>query len=563
MKGKVSSQKKRYREGMRTCIILMVILLIITVTFQFLSDFIGRQDIDTSRFEHADRTREFSVPMFECPVEIDIDVVGGGNATFYLVKGALKSIDSREIRYNEEYASYIDNNTITKKTNTRSFEFDGKLEPGDYTIFIFRLLERRSPSDPIIIGIDAEGSSEEVYTDGKVFYNKVHVYVLKPIMPFIYVLFVIVELILVLWFFSFIYRKKHASDEEPEPRPLIKMVKVAKKPRRDTSPSWEAALRAGGPRRAPPVDNALPSYEVPLLEAAYIEMEGPKPRMAPGEVPLPPASSAEKATRTMGRKKKGSSIKKRSKASRKYISKSGKRKGKRSGKRKGKRSGKKISKEDGTQKETETSRHLSEILEELKTIVPVVNLQNMVGDDLGKIDLKFQDDRSMDETIIETTIKKEIVYGSSEESTYHETDEVSLEEVSSIDQLLGNVSVRAEDFAHRETHHSGELDEEETIPVLSPMSPDDDDGLDLSEKDGVSEDRTSPDPAMFEPSVADGREDKRPGKDKISRERRDRLENVFSNIIQKKEDGPGAGEESDNLDSFRFRMDRLMDMILK
>jgi len=106
MKGKVSSQKKRYREGMRTCIILMVILLIITVTFQFLSDFIGRQDIDTSRFEHADRTREFSVPMFECPVEIDIDVVGGGNATFYLVKGALKSIDSREIRYNEEYASY-------------------------------------------------------------------------------------------------------------------------------------------------------------------------------------------------------------------------------------------------------------------------------------------------------------------------------------------------------------------------------------------------------------------------------------------------------------------------
>ena len=76
MESKSSSQKQRYVEGLKTCVIIMIILLIITVAISTLSSYIGQRSIDPSKFDaNIDIRKEFSVPYYSCPVEIDVSII--------------------------------------------------------------------------------------------------------------------------------------------------------------------------------------------------------------------------------------------------------------------------------------------------------------------------------------------------------------------------------------------------------------------------------------------------------------------------------------------------------
>jgi len=174
--------KKRYRAGMMTCVILIAILIIILVLFNVLANFIYPREYGASKFYLSDRRREFSVPAYNCPVEIDISVNGGGNATFYLVKGTLEA-SINDIRYDEESADYIRENTLTYESDIDHFTYTGHLDSGKYTILMFRLLEVNNTA-PLIVGVseDKSGGYEtlDYSTSTRIVYNRFNIFVLKP-----------------------------------------------------------------------------------------------------------------------------------------------------------------------------------------------------------------------------------------------------------------------------------------------------------------------------------------------------------------------------------------------
>jgi len=239
--------RKRYKEGMRTCVILMVIILIITVGASLLTGYVGRQKPDTASFVRTDEMKGFSVPYYNCPVEIELNIVGGGNATFYLVKGDLIRHNERNYnpRTDPESAEYISSHRISWKENARSYYFDGDLDKGDYTLLVFRLQEKKNDSKPLIVGIDVEEGSKvnpnamEYTSSSKVVYEQLNVFVLKPLLPFIWITFLVGELFLVLWLVLFVRKwkdeKKYAGARYPTP----KTSKDSHESPTRARPSWE------------------------------------------------------------------------------------------------------------------------------------------------------------------------------------------------------------------------------------------------------------------------------------------------------------------------------------
>ena len=239
--------RKRYKEGMRTCVILMVILLIITVGVNLLANYVVRQKPDTASFVRYDEFQGFSVPYYKCPVEIELNIIGGGNATIYLVKGDLIRHSERNftLRNDPKYAEYIDSHKISWKENTRSYSFEGDLDKGDYTLLVFRIQERKDDSKPLIVGIDVEEGSDidpgatEYTSSSKVVYERLNIFILKPLIPFVWILFFVGELLLVLWFFLFVRKwkseKKYAGVQHPTSRTKTASRESPVRAR----PSWE------------------------------------------------------------------------------------------------------------------------------------------------------------------------------------------------------------------------------------------------------------------------------------------------------------------------------------
>ena len=239
--------RKRYKEGMRTCVILMVILLIITVGVNLLANYVVRQKPDTASFVRYDEFQGFSVPYYKCPVEIELNIIGGGNATIYLVKGDLIRHSERNftLRNDPKYAEYIDSHKISWKENTRSYSFEGDLDKGDYTLLVFRIQERKDDSHPLIVGIDVEEGGDidsgatEYTSSSKVVYEKLNIFILKPLIPFVWILFFVGELLLVLWFFLFVRKWKNEKMYAGVQHPTSRTKTASRESPVRARPSWE------------------------------------------------------------------------------------------------------------------------------------------------------------------------------------------------------------------------------------------------------------------------------------------------------------------------------------
>jgi len=390
MKSKLYSQKKRNVEGLKSCVIIMIILLVITVAVSTMSSYVGQRSIDPSKFDaNIDIRKEFSVPYYSCPVEIDISIRGGGNATFYLVKG--KDLSNNPLE-DEENAKYVANNTVAIETNSRNFHLERDLDPGEYTLYVLHLQEKKNNEQPIMVGIgvDEDQTGAIAYTSySKVQYNKLNIFVLKPVLPFVYIIFIICEILLIIWFFSFIVRRRLVK-EEAEPQPVPNKVRIEKVPKRDATSAWNATLRGEAtvePKqsrssRPPPKDSTKKKKGLGKDIAKNSRKKIPKKKK--GRRKKGSKTALEEAKE--GRRKKGSKRpregakegrrKKGSKTTREGAKEGRRKKGskrgreeKKAGKPKKGTKGRKETK-DGPEKQ---NKQMSSMLDELKDMVPTTD----------------------------------------------------------------------------------------------------------------------------------------------------------------------------------------------
>lgn len=503
--------KKRYRLGMMSCIVLIALLILVMVCFNILAGFIYPKPHGNSKFYLSDQRREFSVPCYKCPVELDVSVTGGGNATFYLVRGIIDNSTSH-IRYSEKWSNYIYENKIRYEKNIDHFYFNGQLDAGKYTLLILRIGESHNGSKPLLVGVasdDVGGDEVLDYTySSRIVYNKFNVFVLKPLRIYVFIVFIIGEILLVIWLFSFITKMKLADEEvELKPRPVrIKRSVQERKP--DISPDWKKDLR-GGRRKKRRKDEARRDQgkDVMVKRSHKVGSKTIRPR---------PADRSSKKKVHMLTELSETALET-------------------------------VPVEDGDELPSGGAHRddpMSDVLDELKGMVPVAG-------QVKQVKVTVERSISLDEVIIHKGIDDDGIDDGPEEegsSGYPGGEQVTIETTR---HSLYESSERKESGPAPE-HGPDRMDEARSIhevqkprkepPVRKPVSLDYGSGATGTEKKVPKSTRK---------------------KNEITRERRNRLERTFSQILVNRQEEKRSTGDSAREDHLKDRMDALLEMIVK
>ncbi len=509
----------------------MIILLIITVAISTLSSYIGQRSIDPSKFDaNIDIRKEFSVPYYSCPVEIDVSIRGGGNATFYLVKG--KDLSDNPLE-DEKNAKYIVNNTIASVMNTRNFHLERELDSGDYTLYILHLQEKKDDEKPIIVGVDVENdmTGSIAYTSySKVQYNKVNIFILKPILPYVYIVFIISEIFLIVWFFSFIVRRRMVR-EEKEPQPVSYKVRIEKVPKRDATSSWKTTLRgergttgSSNIHYSPPTETYSNKKSLALPEDTSVSSAISHPTV-PSEASTPNLPELTKIPPKSSPKKDAGDQKKKSKP--------------------GKKDKKVIQENKDIQ--------ISSILEGLRNSVSTIEREEVPA-----------------HTSLETTDGEKL---NEEEITL---DDMNLDDVDTMDQFLQKVNASSDlrKTRTKSKKFSGSLEDRRRIAAFSKRKHSSNEVL-IEEK----KNRNDLDTEMEKLGKLDPKTTRESKEQRVkpwpaspaARERRafpsdrkEKLEKTFARILKEKSDEvtPGSKKQK-KMDTLRERMDSLLSQIIE
>ena len=183
MKGDYLYKQEMLRKGMKSCIIWMVIIIIFTGIIYMLSLYL-MPDSARGKLNEGGVSRPFSVPFYKCPVKIEIEILGSANATFHL------TWEANESDYQKKFIARNE----TDETST--FSFEGELEQGNYILMVKPL----NPNDPAL-------------SNSKVDFKRIDVYILKPLMPYIFIGAGIIEGLLVIWLITIIIRRRNVIKE--------------------------------------------------------------------------------------------------------------------------------------------------------------------------------------------------------------------------------------------------------------------------------------------------------------------------------------------------------------
>ncbi len=183
MKGDYLYKQEMLRKGIKSCIIWMVIIIVFTGIVYMLSLYL-MPDSARGKLSEGGVSRPFSVPFYKCPVEIEIEIVGLANATFHL------TWENNETDYQKKFIAR--NGT----GETRTFSYEGELERGNYIL----LVKPVNSKDPNL-------------TETKVDFGKINVYILEPLMLYIFIGAGIIEGLLAIWLVSIIIRRRNVVKE--------------------------------------------------------------------------------------------------------------------------------------------------------------------------------------------------------------------------------------------------------------------------------------------------------------------------------------------------------------
>ena len=183
MKGDYLHKQEMLRKGMKSCIIWMVIIIIFTGIIYLLSLYL-MPDSERRKLNEGGVIRSFSVPFYQCPVEIEIEILGPANATFYL------TWESNESDYENKFIARNEDN------ETRTFSYEGELEAGNYFLMV-EPVDRNDPGLP----------------ETRVDFKKINVYILEPIMIYIFIGGGIIEGLLIIWLITIIIRRRNVIKE--------------------------------------------------------------------------------------------------------------------------------------------------------------------------------------------------------------------------------------------------------------------------------------------------------------------------------------------------------------
>lgn len=182
MTGDYLYQQEMLRKGIRNSII-WIVFVILFVGALYGASFFLIKDSEKDHFQNQkqDIKRLFHVQLYACPVDIEIEIVGEGNATILLIPA------SEDGKPNPETIAYVN--------DSRYFRFEEELEAGDYYIIV-----KHVPQD--------------TYDDkSKVHYISLDVYILKPFLVYIFIGAGVIELLPVIWLVSVIVRRRNLTKE--------------------------------------------------------------------------------------------------------------------------------------------------------------------------------------------------------------------------------------------------------------------------------------------------------------------------------------------------------------
>lgn len=165
---------------MKSCIFWMILIILLTAGLYIASIYLWSES-HTNNFYDQDVKRRFDVPLYRCPVKIEVSIKGNANASFFIVDA------DKDTKENEE--------NITYQKNTDSFTFEGELEKGGYFIKVQH--------------IEGENYNE----DSKVKFENIQIFIIKPLMKYVYIGGGAIELLLLIWLISIIIRKRNLTKE--------------------------------------------------------------------------------------------------------------------------------------------------------------------------------------------------------------------------------------------------------------------------------------------------------------------------------------------------------------
>ncbi len=182
MKGDYLYKQEMLRKGIRNCIIWMIFILLFSGAIYALSFFLLTDDhMDHFSNKRQDIKRTLSVELFSCPVDVEVEVLGKGNATILLIPASEDGKENPDI--------------IALANNTRYFHFRGTLESGEYYVIVEHI----------------SGDSYDVKS--KVHFKSFDVYIMKPILIYVFIGAGVIELLLVVWLVTVIIRRRNLTKE--------------------------------------------------------------------------------------------------------------------------------------------------------------------------------------------------------------------------------------------------------------------------------------------------------------------------------------------------------------
>ncbi len=206
------------RKGIRSNIIWMIIIALIVGGIYLASLYVWS---DTYHDDFKRKAiREFDVPLYTCPVEIDMSIISSEegipfNATVFLIE------ESKANFHDED--DYYDH-CIDYEENTDEFAFDGELKKGTYHIVI-------------LINEVPVNSSQDLSFKGN--YDPIKIYLIEPLIIYVIIGGCIIELLLIIFIVRMIIRRKRIREE---------MVQ-SKKNKKDKPNRLSSDSRGGGYQR--------------------------------------------------------------------------------------------------------------------------------------------------------------------------------------------------------------------------------------------------------------------------------------------------------------------------
>ena len=183
MKGDYLFKQEMLRKGLKSCIIWIIIILLVSAGFYIASFFLYSQNY-SYKLGQGPCSQAFNVPFYKCPVEIEAKVTGPYLANFYLTE--------------EQYKEDPGGHSIANASNVSSFSYKGEMSPGKYVIVVEKSIRLEDP--------DSTGESKAIF-------KSIDIFILKPLVPIILIGGGVLETLLVFWLISIIIRRRNLTKE--------------------------------------------------------------------------------------------------------------------------------------------------------------------------------------------------------------------------------------------------------------------------------------------------------------------------------------------------------------